>query len=236
MNHRNDFKTNHFKEDQKPKRWTHFWFTSFKASWKWNSTISPQSRFALTKSVFPPWFTLGRAVCGAALLHVSKCLKQLPQSACFGTGSLRSFYTPCAMGTSGISKPCEHASCVRVYVCVCWANSHHTGAGVPSTSNPRHHLHRPFPACRVTPAPALPPLPSHTYQPPAAVPLPEAGSSSPHTADKRQTTAHPYHSQSVSHWVLLSKFFSFPFLPSWISFRVPCFQGLCDYNLKARWH
>lgn len=82
------------------------------------------------------------------------------------------------------AKLCEHV-CVFESVCVCerWANSHQTGAETL-------HLHRPFPACRVIPAPALPPLPSHTYQPPAAVPLPESGSSSLDTMDKQQQLIH----------------------------------------------
>lgn len=56
----------------------------------------------------------------------------------------------------------------------------------PCTSNPRHHLHRLFPACRVIPAPALPPLPSHTYQSPAAVPLPESGLGSLENLEEQQ--------------------------------------------------
>lgn len=56
----------------------------------------------------------------------------------------------------------------------------------PCTSNPRHPLHRLFPACRVIPAPALPPLPLHTYQSPTAVPLPESGSSSLENLEEQQ--------------------------------------------------
>lgn len=81
--------------------------------------------------------------------------------------------------------PCR---AVRVRQCTrCWANSHQTGAGTLHL-HPRHHLHRPFPACGVIPAPALPTLPSHTYQPPAAVPLPGLGS-----VDKQQQLIHLPH-------------------------------------------
>lgn len=80
------------------------------------------------------------------------------------------------------------AECAFVCMCVC-GSSYHTGAETHHL-HPRHHLHSPFPACRVIPAPALPPLPSHTYQPPAAVPLPESGSSSLDTVDKQQQLIH----------------------------------------------
>lgn len=143
------------------------------------------------------------------------------------------------------AKLCEHV-CVfeSVCVCECWANSHQTGAETL-------HLHRPFPACRVIPAPALPPLPSHTYQPPAAVPLPESGSSSLDTMDKQQQLIHLtlYLSLALSlffffllnfslllsslHTGVSSLFISFP--------QVTCcwsgyLRGLCDHNLKARLH
>lgn len=78
-------------------------------------------------------------------------------------------------------------SCVSMSVClnlcVHWANSSQTGAKTL-------HLHRPFPACRVIPAPSLPALPSHTYQPLAAVPLPESGSSSLDSVDKQGQPVH----------------------------------------------
>lgn len=59
----------------------------------------------------------------------------------------------------------------------------------PSTST-SHHLHSPFPACRVIPAPALSPLPSHTYQAPAAVPFPESGSSPVDKVDEQKQLIH----------------------------------------------
>lgn len=90
-----------------------------------------------------------------------------------------------------------------MWMCVSWENSYETGAQSLHL-HPRHHLHRPFPACRLIPAPVLPPLPSHTYQPPAAVPLPESGSSSLDTVDRQQQLIH----LSVS----LSPFFSPVFL------------------------
>lgn len=76
-----------------------------------------------------------------------------------------------------------------MWMCVSWENSYETGAQSLHL-HPRHHLHRPFPACRLIPAPVLPPLPSHTYQPPAAVPLPESGSSSLDTVDRQQQLIH----------------------------------------------
>lgn len=85
------------------------------------------------------------------------------------------------------AKLCEH---VYMLESVCSEQTAIRQELRPSTSNPRHHLHRPFPACRVIPAPALPPLPSHTYQPPAAVPLPESGSRTLDTLDKQQQLIH----------------------------------------------
>lgn len=141
------------------------------------------------------------------------------------------------------AKLCEHV-CVFESVCVCerWANSHQTGAETL-------HLHRPFPACRVIPAPALPPLPSHTYQPPAAVPLPESGSSSLDTMDKQQQLIHLtlYLSLALSLFFFFYYIFLCCFLQRFkyslfISFpQVTCcwsgyLRGLCDHNLKARLH
>lgn len=85
----------------------------------------------------------------------------------------------------------------RVCVCVCLLNMLNQTGAETLHLRPRHYLHRPFPACRVIPAPVLPPLPSHTYQPPAAVPLPETGSSSLDTADKQQPLIHPCLSLSL---------------------------------------
>lgn len=76
---------------------------------------------------------------------------------------------------------CDHAC---LCLCVEQTAMYQTGAETLHL-HPRRHLHRPFPACRVIPAPALPSLPLHTYQPPAAVPFPESGSSSLDTADKQ---------------------------------------------------
>lgn len=101
--------------------------------------------------------------------------------ACFGTSSHPDL-TCCVppshqtLGTRNYGPQTCVAECAFVCMCVC-RTSYQTGAETRHL-HPRHHLHSPFPACRVIPAPALPPLPSHTYQPPAAVPLPESGSSS----------------------------------------------------------
>lgn len=75
---------------------------------------------------------------------------------------------------------------VRVWIHTCTEQTAIRQKPRPCTSNPCHHLHRPFPACRVIPAPALPPLPSHTYQSPAAVPLPDSGSSSLENLEEQQ--------------------------------------------------
>lgn len=119
--------------------------------------------------------------------------------------------------------------CKALWACLCVEQTAIRQEPRPSTSNPRHHLHKPFPACSVIPALALPPLPSNTYQPPAAVPLPESGSSSLDTVDKQQQLI--YLTLSTS---------SFPsFLSLFVAFlQVTCpwhlyFQGLCDYSLKA---
>lgn len=113
--------------------------------------------------------------------------------ACFGTSSHPDL-TCCVppshqtLGTRNYGPQTCVAECAFVCMCVC-RTSYQTGAETRHL-HPRHHLHSPFPACRVIPAPALPPLPSHTYQPPAAVPLPESGSSSLGTVDKQQQLIH----------------------------------------------
>lgn len=132
----------------------------------------------------------GRAfVFMAMFLHVRKCFNQFPNCGCMhahqhqSSRSLRLSHS-LADGNENLcpAELCE-GEWASVCVCVCWANSYQTGA---ETLHLLHHLHRPFPACRVIPAPAFPPLPSHTYQPPAAVPLPELSSSSLDSMDKRK--------------------------------------------------
>lgn len=114
--------------------------------------------------------------------------------------------------------------CVNFYMH--WANSHQTGAETLHLQPP-HHLHRLFPACRVIPAPVLPPLPSHTYQSPAAVPLPESGSSSLENLEERQQP------------VLLALFFLFsltltislPFLWYSVNWKIHLISFPSDNNL-----
>lgn len=93
----------------------------------------------------------------------------------------------------------------------------------PCTSNPRHYLHRLFPACRVIPAPALPPLPSHTYQSPAAVPLPESGPSSLENLRKRQQPVlFAFFFLFLSHTLKVSYlFFAFLSIERFISLHFP---------------
>lgn len=143
---------------------------------------------------FPQWLALSRTiVCRAALLHVRKGFKPTSSlSACmlWHDSSYPALFC-CVCPITGWWERLQNGVSTSVFesVCVCWANSYQTGAETLHL-HPRHHLHRPFPAYRVIPAPSLPPLPSHTYQPPAAVPLPECGSSSLDTVDKQQQLVH----------------------------------------------
>lgn len=109
--------------------------------------------------------------------------------------------------------------CVNLYTCT--EQTAIRQESRPWISNPRHHLNRLFPACRVIPAPVLPPLPSHTYQSPAAVPLPESGSGSLENLEERQqpvllalfflfsltlTISLPFHWYSVNWKIHLTSF------------------------------
>lgn len=90
------------------------------ASWKWKSSVSYRSRCAVNIKDFRQWFTLGRTVCRAALLHVRKSFNQLPLYACFGTGSLCPSYTHWLMGTRSYGlRSCASVSvCLSLCVCV----------------------------------------------------------------------------------------------------------------------
>lgn len=121
------------------------------------------------------------------------CKKMIPPPSSVSmlpyTRSLCSSYTCWLTGMRSY----DLKSCATMSLClslVCSVQTAIRQEPRPSTSIPLHHIHRPFPACRVIPAPALPPLPSRTYQPPAAVPLPESGSRTLDTVDKQQHLIH----------------------------------------------